>query len=352
MIVTLEATMKTKIYATAFLLLVLAWLCADDGMYGAFRIKTDPKGADVTLYDPDTYLCDTPSPVYPVVMDEYMELREGIPGRAIMLMITKKGYVPLKKEIFVPFTYENMQEALDDPSEFSFELERDHKNIHWRICLFYSYRHRHPRPHFGFGRPNWQPWTPPGHHGGHGHAHNGGHGHGHNGGQGHGNNGQDPPTPPPPPPHPGGGTFPGGYGSGPNEPSDSGYGLTTALHPSVGASPEKPNPPAIKVKAKPNPPNPDAGLSTAPVPNVGASTQKPDPQAIKIIEKPKPPKPAPKTEKQDKPVNTPYPKSDKPEYKDTNPSKEEVSNKIVKLPQADKKENDSKKDEELKKSKK
>jgi len=32
-------------------------------------------------YDIDPYLCKTPSPVYPVMMDEYMVLQEGIPER-------------------------------------------------------------------------------------------------------------------------------------------------------------------------------------------------------------------------------------------------------------------------------
>ncbi len=224
--------MKPKILATALILLSLTWLCAEDSMFGAFRITTKPKGADVTLYDPDIYLCETPSPVYPVMMDEYMELREGIPGRSIMLMITKRGYEPLKKEIFVPFTSEDMQEALDNPSEFSFELKKDHYRRYWHICLFYSYRHRHPRPHC---RPNWSPWIPPGHHHG---------GHGHHSGDGF-------PPPPPPPPHGGGGDhhdgdcppIPNGGNGSPFVPPH--YGLSTAPTPIPGSSTSKPDVPLI-----------------------------------------------------------------------------------------------------------
>lgn len=285
--------MKTKLFTTAFLLLALAWLCAEDSMYGAFRIKTKPNGADVTLYDPDIYLCDTPSPVYPVMMDEYMDLREGIPGRAIMLMITKKGYVPLKKEIFVPFSSEDMQEAMDNPSEFTFELEKDYHNLHWRICLFYSFRHRHPHPHFCFDRPHWQPWTPHGHQGGHGHGHNG-----HN-------------PPPPPPPPPGGGHHPGGNGSGPADPPSPSYGFSTTPVPIPGRSPSKPNPPVI------------------------------DQPCLK--EKPAPSKLVPKAEKQDKPEKTQVIKSEKPEKKISKPAKVEENNKTENSTQVDKKEEEPKK---------
>lgn len=145
------------------LMIVLAGACAflcADSMYGAFQVVTKPSGADVTLYDPDLYLAQTPTPVYPVVMDEYMELREGIPGREIMLMVTKKGYVPLKREIFVPFTHEADSLAMAEPSVFRFELEHDKKNKHWRVCVYYGYRHRRPRPHHYV---HFHPWYPPGH---------------------------------------------------------------------------------------------------------------------------------------------------------------------------------------------
>jgi len=155
-----ERTMK-KYFLTALIIAAAFSIMHADTMYGAFKVVTKPSGADVTLYDPDLYLSQTPTPVYPVLMDEYMELREGIPGRSIMLMITKKGYVPLKRAIFVPFTHEADSLAIREPSTFSFELERDSKNEHWRVCVYYGYRHRRPRPpqHVYF-----HPWYPPSHH--------------------------------------------------------------------------------------------------------------------------------------------------------------------------------------------
>ena len=91
--------MKTKILLAVCLLLSAGLLSAYD-LFGAFQIKTSPRGADVNLSEIDLYLCSTPSPVYPVFMDDYMELREGIPGRVIRVIITKEGYVPIEKNLF------------------------------------------------------------------------------------------------------------------------------------------------------------------------------------------------------------------------------------------------------------
>jgi hypothetical protein len=224
--------MKAKIFLAACLVLYAGILNAQE-LYGAFKIKTKPKNADVNLYDIDQYLCSTPSPVYPVLPDEYMELREGIPGRAIMLMISKKGYVPLKKEIFVPFLYTSQDEAMEHPSVFFFELERDHHRKHFYISWYYSCRWPRLRPHWHHDGP-CHPWFPPGfnivinpphppHPPGGGH-HGGGHhppppppgGGGHNppGGGGHGGGGN-----PPPPPPPGGGN--GGGGINPPPPPEN-----------------------------------------------------------------------------------------------------------------------------------
>lgn len=256
--------MKTKVLLAMCLMLVFALLSAeDDSMYGAFKIVTSPKGADVNLYDLDLYLCDTPSPVYPVFMDEYMELREGIPGREITLMITKKGYVPLKKDIFVPFNYTDTSDALDNPSVFKFELERDYKRQHWQITTFYMYRYRYPRPHH-YNNLHFRPWCPPltWHH--HNHPdggwynphHPGGGGGDHNppGGGGGGNHyppGAGGSNPPPPP---GGGSNPPDTGAifttSPDSPmpvaSDSKPYQKTELKPVIpegsapGITPEKP----------------------------------------------------------------------------------------------------------------
>ena len=151
-----------KVLLTISLALLLFSLAAEDYMYGAFQVKTKPSGADVTLYDPDLYLSPTPTPVYPVLMDEYMELVEGIPGRHIMLMITKKGYVPLRQEIFVPFTHEDEVEALEAPSVFLFELEKDVKKVYHKVSIYYGYRYRHPRPP---AYVYYHPWFPPVHYG-------------------------------------------------------------------------------------------------------------------------------------------------------------------------------------------
>ncbi len=229
-----EQMMRHRLLIAALLLLSVAWLYAEDSMYGAFKVITKPKGADITLYEPDIYLCATPSPVYPVFMDEYMELREGIPGRSITLMITKKGYVPLKKEIFVPFTYADLDEALADPSVFSFDLERDYPNAHWRICLYYSYFNRRPYPHYPEHRPHYQPWFPH-----HWHDH------------------WNPDFPPPPPPPPGGGGHhPGGNGHpngdhpdpGVNPGGNDNWGTYHPSTPAPGNSPVKPQAPAPELK--------------------------------------------------------------------------------------------------------
>jgi len=72
-------------------------------MFSTFQIITKPSGAVVSLYDIDLYLYKTPSPVYPVMLDEYMVLQEGIPERKINIIITKDGYVLLKKTILCHF---------------------------------------------------------------------------------------------------------------------------------------------------------------------------------------------------------------------------------------------------------
>jgi len=110
--------MSKKLLLLICLLLSIGFLSADD-LFGAFQIITKPSGADVSLYDIDLYLCKTPSPVYPVMIDEYMVLQEGIPGRKINIIITKDGYVPLKKTLFVPFLYTKEKEALKHPTVYS-----------------------------------------------------------------------------------------------------------------------------------------------------------------------------------------------------------------------------------------
>lgn len=149
-----------RVLLTISLALLIFGLAAEDAMYGAFRVITKPRGADVTLYDADMYLSRTPTPVYPVWMDEYMDLVEGIPGRHIMLMITKKGYIPIRQEIFVPFTHEDEGDALECPSVFVFELEKDVKRAYHKVCIYYGYKYRKPRPPVYV---YYHPWYPPAH---------------------------------------------------------------------------------------------------------------------------------------------------------------------------------------------
>ncbi|MBW6514013.1 MAG: hypothetical protein K0B87_04575 [Candidatus Syntrophosphaera sp.] len=234
--------MKTKMLL-AICLIFCSGLLGAQTMYGAFKIETTPRGADVNLTDIDMYLCSTPSPVYPVFMDEYMVLRSGIPGREINLIITRKGYEPVETTIFVPFLYTDERQALRNPTVFRFQLARDRYGAHIHICNYYTYSYPRPRPVVWY--VPWHVWYPtcvggyiypppprpprphnPPHHpgGGHGGSVNpplppgGGHGGSHGGGS-------NPPPPPggsggsddginPPPPPGGGGSNPPGAGSG------------------------------------------------------------------------------------------------------------------------------------------
>jgi len=243
----MEVIMKLRIFLALGLMLSTGLLAATT-MYGSFKIVTTPRGADVNLYEIDLYLCATPSPVYPVFMDEYMELREGIPGRAINVIITKKGYVPIRRELFVPFLYTDQQIALDYPTEFHFHLTRDRMNAHVKTCVYYTCCYPRPRPvvyyvpyhvwypplivaHYTYPIPprpphppggGYDPPLPPppggGYSGGHG-SHGGGPGGGHGGGPdggvnppGGGSGGGNGSYPP------GSGGFPPGGGTGGNNP--------------------------------------------------------------------------------------------------------------------------------------
>lgn len=225
--------MKMRAIIVICFMLSLSLLSAQD-IYGAFRIKTFPRGADVNLYDIDEYLCETPSPVFPVYMDDYMEFREGIPGREIVIMITKKGYEPLKKRIFVPFLYSDLEEAMDNPTVFKFNLKRDYHRRYYNICSYYSIRMHRVRPVYINWSPGYHPWYPHGHHHQNPPWNPGGHGHG----SGHGHN---PGTPPPPPP-PGGGNHDGGTVTPPGGGHGGGHGSGSGGNHDGGITPPV-NPP-------------------------------------------------------------------------------------------------------------
>ncbi len=134
-----------------------------------------------------------------------MVLQEGIPGRKINIIITKDGYVPLKKTIFVPFLYTKEKEALKHPTVFTFDLRHDYERCYHDVCMHYALLIYVPVPieyHFFPGR-FWYPPPPGGYLPRPGHHHPG-------------NCSPHPPGPPhhgnnPPPHPPGGGT---GHGSG------------------------------------------------------------------------------------------------------------------------------------------
>ncbi|MCB5285668.1 MAG: hypothetical protein LHW45_08790 [Candidatus Cloacimonetes bacterium] len=254
--------MKTKILLAVCLLLSAGLLSAYD-LFGAFQIKTSPRGADVNLSEIDLYLCSTPSPVYPVFMDDYMELREGIPGRVIRVIITKEGYVPIEKNLFVPFLYTDQRMALDYPTVFNFRLTRDRSGSYVSICNYYAYNYYRPRPVYYTYYPGyyWYPpppggylphppgWNPPGpppggNHPGHPGSHGGGGANPPGGGGGNpgshgggGSHGSDPGITPP-----GGGGHGSNPGGGGYTPPSGGYGSGGSYTPPSNPSNQKPRP--------------------------------------------------------------------------------------------------------------
>lgn len=150
--------MKTKILLAISLILSVGLLSAYD-LYGAFQIKTSPRDADVNLVDIDLYLCSTPSPVYPVFMDEYMELWQGIPGRSIRVIITKEGYIPVEKTLFIPFLYADQRDAMRYPTVFNFRLVRDRMQTYYEINNYYAYNYYRPRPIHYYYYPGYY-WYP------------------------------------------------------------------------------------------------------------------------------------------------------------------------------------------------
>ena len=224
--------MKMRAIIVICFILSISLLSAQE-IYGAFRIKTYPRGADVNLYDIDEYLCETPSPVFPVYMDDYLEFREGIPGREIVIMITKKGYEPLKKRIFVPFLYSDLDEAMDNPTVFKFNLKRDYHRRYYDVCWYYSLRLHRERPVYINWTPGYHPWYPHGHHHQNPPWNPGGHGHGSgHGGHGHGEN----PPPPPGDGHHDGGIIspPGGGNHGGGHDGDHDGNITPPVVPPGG----------------------------------------------------------------------------------------------------------------------
>ena len=201
--------MKTKTLLALSLLLGFSAL-AGQTMYGAFWVDTLPQQAEIYLYEEDQFLCTTPSPVYPVLMDEDYILKEGIPGRVIGIVIMCEGYLPLKQDIFVPYLWMDQVSALDNPTGFYYRLERDYTKL---LQAYFGWSYD---SHRSYG--NYYPA--------------GNYHHSHHGNQGYG--GYNPPPPPPsggnyggynpPPPPPGGGNGQGGGQGGNNPPEPPGGG--------------------------------------------------------------------------------------------------------------------------------
>ncbi len=166
--------MRLKVIAVVSLTMLVGFLSAQE-MYGAFQIKTEPKGASITFRGTGQYIGNTPSQVFPVVMDEYTTYNSGIPGRVISLVISKDGYMPLEQDIYVPFNSVNMYDAINNPVVLKFELYRYQTpppiyiprpcpppviewNFHWpRPHHHYNYGH-------GWTPPNNNNWGNHGHH--------------------------------------------------------------------------------------------------------------------------------------------------------------------------------------------
>ncbi len=266
--------MKQKMILLACLILSVGALSAYD-LYGAFKIKTVPKGADIYVYDTDQLLGTTPTDIFPVFMDDYMTVRNGIPGREIELVIARDGYVPKREKIFVPLNKLELEDAYDRPTVFSFKLNRSFRGSvvlssffwpHWRPRphypqYFYPYSHHgnhNPRPRPPHNNPPGGNYggsvapNPPGGGGSHGGGNGGSHGGGYippnppGGGNGGGNHGGSGGYTPPNPP--GGGNGGGNHGGSggyipPNPPGggNGGGAITPPVNPPGGGNHGYPN---------------------------------------------------------------------------------------------------------------
>lgn len=112
-----------RLKATILTVLVLACgILTAQNMFGAFQIQTYPQDAVVTLYGTNQYMGNTPTVIYPVIMDQFMTYYYGIPGRAFTLLISKPGYISMKQDIFVPYNKAYQVDAMREPTVFSFYL--------------------------------------------------------------------------------------------------------------------------------------------------------------------------------------------------------------------------------------
>ena len=189
--------MKTRLIAIAVLALLTGLLSAQS-IFGAFQIVTEPQGAAVTLYGSNQYLGSTPQVTVPFCMDQTMTYNWGNPGRLFDLVISKEGYIPIRQQIFVPFSHKHQIDALRHPQVHHFNLVRQPMHSapqwpHWNPGSYYYFLN----PGYGPGNnPHHQPGDHPGpggNHGGSGGNHRGQNGGGHGGGN-NGEPGHKPPS--------------------------------------------------------------------------------------------------------------------------------------------------------------
>ena len=116
-----EAKMRLQVLTVAVLLLAGGSLGAQN-VFGAFQVQTYPQDAVVTLYGTNQYLGNTPTSVFPVMMDQFMTYYYGTPGRAFSLLISKPGFISMKQDIFVPYNKVHQVDAMREPTVYSFYL--------------------------------------------------------------------------------------------------------------------------------------------------------------------------------------------------------------------------------------
>ncbi|MDD3144331.1 MAG: hypothetical protein PHG32_09110 [Candidatus Cloacimonetes bacterium] len=187
--------MKLRLFLIACLVLTAGLLTAQN-IFGAFQVITEPRGATVTVYGTNQYLGTTPTQSVPITMDQYMTYNWGVPGRVFDLVISKRGFIPVRQQIFVPYNHRHQRDALRNPTLFHFSLARQQiqPRPYWPYWNPTSYYYI-VDPSTGYG-PGNHACHGPGANYGHGGNHNpGGHNSGSHGGGNHqggpgGNNNQ------------------------------------------------------------------------------------------------------------------------------------------------------------------
>jgi hypothetical protein len=125
--IVVEAKMKARYFVLAFLALWAGLLSAQN-MFGAFRIESQPQGADVIITASNQFIGQTPTESIPVMMDQFMTYYYGTPGRVFNIVIRKDGFIPMQETIFVPYTRVHQIDAMRNPTIFRYRLQRRPKS--------------------------------------------------------------------------------------------------------------------------------------------------------------------------------------------------------------------------------